>query len=74
MKLSELICEIGDENIKLQNLDTCADSLDWTIKKGTKIKFGTEIALTPDGTERLGLVIWLDRDDVKAAMSKIRAL
>lgn len=69
MKLSQLILAIGDENVAIQNLDQCADTLDWTAKKGTKIKFGTEVPLTPNGTAKLGLVVWLDRDAVAAAMS-----
>lgn len=70
MKLSELILAIGDDHVQLQNLDTCADTLDWSAKRGTKITFGTEVRLTPDGTERMGLVIWLDRAAVKAALAK----
>lgn len=70
LKLSDLILSIGDKNIQLQNLDQCADTLDWTAKKGTKITFGTEVRLTPDGTERLGMVIWLDRKAVADAIAK----
>lgn len=72
MNLSELIATVGDDNVKLQNLDQCADSLDWTVKRGTKVTFGTEIALTPNGTEMLGLVVWLPRDAVDAALAKAR--
>lgn len=68
MKLTELLNAIGDDNIQMQNLDTSADTLDFHHKKGTKITFGTEMILTPTGTERLGLVIWLDRDQVKRFM------
>ena len=69
MKLSELILAVGDENVAIQNLDVCADTLDYNIKSGTKIKFGTEVALTPEGTEKLGLVVWLPRDKVTAALA-----
>jgi hypothetical protein len=72
MKLSELILAIGDDKVQLQNLDNCADTLDWSAKKGTKITFGTEIALTPDGTEKMGLVVWLDRSAVKAALEEYK--
>lgn len=70
MNLSELIAAVGDENVQLQNLDDCADSLDWSSKRGLKVTFGSEMLLTPDGTERLGLVIWLPRDVVAAVIAK----
>lgn len=72
-KLSELILSVGDDNVAIQNLDACADSLDYNIKRGTKITFGTEVALTPNGTEKLGLVVWLPRDAVKAALATHKA-
>lgn len=70
MKLSELILAIGDDNVSIQNLDQCADTLDWSAKKGTKIRFGTDVPLTPEGTTKLGLVAWLPRDAVTAALAK----
>ena len=74
MKLSELIAAVGDENVVFQNLDQSADALDWSAKKGlTKVTFHTEQALTPNGPgnglPKLGLVVWLDRDAVKKAIS-----
>lgn len=73
LKLSELILSVGDENVELQNLDQCAITLDYNIKTGTKIKFGTEQPLTPTGTEKMGLVIWLPRDAVANALAKSKA-
>lgn len=70
MKMSELILAIGDDNVEFQNLDSCADSLNYSAKKGTKITFGTDMPLTPEGTRKLGLVLWLDRDAVKEAIEK----
>lgn len=65
MRLSELIAAVGDDNVKFQNLDQSAISLDWSRKSGGRITFGTEEAIIPgDGTERLGLVLWLDRKAV----------
>ena len=61
----ELISKISDTNIKFQNLDSCAISLNYDHKKGSRITFGTDELITPDGTERLGLVLWLPRDKVK---------
>ena len=77
MKLSELIAAIGDDNVQIQSLDQCADSLDWSAKKGvTKVTFGTEQALVMNGAgnglPKLGLVVWLPRDAVEAALAKAR--
>lgn len=68
MNISELILAIGDENVKFQNLDHSAVSIDWTRKSGGKITFGTEEEIGMGGTKRLGLVLWLDRDAVAAAV------
>lgn len=70
MKISELIAAVGDENVGIQNLDNCGISIDYSAKKGTKITFGTDQRLSPafTGTERLGMVLWLDRDAVQAAL------
>jgi len=65
LKLSELIAKCGDDKIQFQNLDQCAKSLDFHHKKGTTITFGTTMNIhAPNGTEKLGLVVWLDRDKV----------
>lgn len=77
MKLSELIAAIGDERVGVQNLDQCADSLDWSAKRGvTKVTFGTEQTLTPNGPgnglPKLGLVVWLPRDEVEQYLAKAR--
>ena len=68
MKLSELITAIGDENVQFQNLDHCADKLN--MNGTTTITFGTEQRLNLQGTEKLGLVVWLDRDRVKEITGK----
>lgn len=78
MKLSELIAKYGDEKVQFQNLDECAIDLDWCVKKGTIIKFGTDekldLEVLPDtftrchGTKKLGLVVWFDRDEIKKIM------
>ena len=69
MKLSELIATIGDDNVQFQNLDRDGIQLDWSRKSGGKITFGTGMTIIPgEGTERLGLVLWLDRKAVAAAL------
>lgn len=64
MTLSELISAYGDDKVKLQNLDHCAEILNYNHKKGTKITFRTDIALGANGTREMGLVVWMDRDRV----------
>lgn len=69
------ICELiescgGPEKAKVQFLDQCADTLDYHHKRGTKITFGTDVGLTPDGPCEFGIVVWLDRDEVKASIAK----
>lgn len=70
MKLSELITAVGDDKIEFQNLDNSLVSLDFNVKRGTTITFGTSMTASLDGTDKLGLVVWLDREAVKAAIQK----
>lgn len=67
--IGELVSRIGDDKIAIQNLDVSATTLDYSAKKGTKITFLTEEPLTPTGTERIGIVLWLPRDKVKEVLN-----
>lgn len=60
LPLSKLIADYGDDKIEMQNLDQCATSLNMSGDI-TKITFGTPRRLTLEGTDKLGLVVWLDR-------------
>jgi len=71
MKMSELIARYGDDNVKFQNLDQCADSLNMG-KRGTKISFGTEQKIGLKGTEQLGLVLWFDRERVAQIIADLK--
>lgn len=63
MNLSELIAAYGDDKVQFQNLDDCTDALN--MNKGvTKVTFGTPQRINLNGTEKLGLVLWFDRDRV----------
>lgn len=73
MKLSELIAEYGDEKVQFQNLDHCADKLNMNKGK-TWITFGTEQPINFDGTEKLGLIVWLDRERVAEIMKRPAAV
>jgi hypothetical protein len=73
MKMSELILAVGDDNVVFQNLLNDAQSVDKT-KAGTKITFYTdaiqaEELLGGGKTKKLGLVLWLPRDRVDAAVA-----
>lgn len=69
MKLSELIAAYGDEQVQFQNLDQCTTSLN--MNNGTtKITFGTEQPINLEGTQKLGLVVWLDRKRVAELTGK----
>lgn len=72
MNISELILAIGDDNVQFQNLDHCAEQLN-LVGTTTKITFGTEEPFSFKGTERLGLVIWLDRQAVADALASAKA-
>ncbi len=77
MKMSELILAVGDENVVFQNLLNDAHSIDKT-KHGTKITFYTdaiqaEELLGNGQTKKIGLVLWLPRDRVDAAVAGSRA-
>jgi hypothetical protein len=74
LSLSQLIVACSDDKVQFQNLDQCTTSIDYTAKSGWKITFGTEMPIgMGTGTEKLGLVVWLDREQVKAAISKAKA-
>jgi len=79
MKMSELILAVGDSNVKFQNLLNDAQSIDKT-KHGTKITFYTdgvsaeEFLAGANKTKNIGLVVWLPRDLVDAAVAEAKAI
>lgn len=74
MKTSELIAAVGDDKVGVQFIDQCAIDLNWDHKKGTRITFGTDMKLNfGEGTERMGMIVWMDRDAVKAALAAEKA-
>ena len=71
MKMSELILKYGDENVKFQNLDTSADSLNMGKKGIDHLRHRP--AHQPQGaTEMLGLVLWFDRERVAKIMAELK--
>jgi len=74
--MSDLILQVGDENVVFQNLDRDAHTIDKT-KHGTKILFYTDAIQAEeflDGgkPKKIGLVVWLPRDRVEAAIAKAK--
>ena len=76
MKMSDLILAVGDENVVFQNLDRDAQTVDKT-KHGTKITFYTDAIKAEEvlfgKPAKIGLVVWLPRDRVEAAIAKEKA-
>lgn len=72
MKLSALILAYGDEKVQFQNLDHSLVNLN--MNKGvSKITFGTEQPVGLEGTDKLGLVVWLDRKRVAEIIAADKA-
>lgn len=71
--MSELILAVGDENVVFQNLLNDAVTIDKT-KRGTKITFYTDAVQSEElmfgDSKNIGLVLWLPRDRVNAAVAK----
>jgi L-rhamnose isomerase len=71
MKLSELISTIGDQNVKFQLLDNDLISADYDRRKGTKITFGSDAAVLPDGIKDVGIIVWAPRDRFKEIVDRL---
>ena len=72
MNLSELIAKYGDDKVSFQKLDDCVDTMNMT-KNGTRATFVTPERLNLNGFEKLGLIIWLDREQVAAIIASSKA-
>ncbi len=71
--LSELIKEIGDENVTVQALHTCMDSAQYN-KGRTSIKFKTD-GLGPTDLvddKKTALIVWMDADRFNNALAKFK--
>jgi hypothetical protein len=65
----ELLSAVGNDNIQMQPLDTALT--DMQAKKDYQLyTFGSAMSFDINGTQRLGLVLWLDRDRVKEITGK----
>ncbi len=71
--VTQLIAGVGgDDALSIQPLDKCATSLNWSAKSGTKITFVSDVRITPNGTEDLGIIVWFPREAVAEFLAKDR--
>lgn len=69
MKISELITRIGDENVEIENLDAIFERA--KAEPGeTTITFKTKQPMSSKGTEKFGMIVWMDRDEVQKAVGE----
>lgn len=61
MKLSELIAAYGDDKVALQNMDECTETISMNKKGLVKATIVTDENFGLNGFDRLGLILWLDR-------------
>lgn len=68
MNVADLISRVGPENIDVDFLDT-----NFTRSKAkpgeTTITFKTGQPMSSKGTEKMGVILWLDREDVQKAVA-----
>jgi hypothetical protein len=72
MKLSEFIANYGDDDVKFQRLDDCATNISMT-KGGSKASFVTPETFGFDGFDKMGLIVWLDRERVAKILADRKA-
>jgi hypothetical protein len=70
LSLSDLIKRYGDDKISFQKIDDCAQSMSMTAR-GTKITFVTPEPLSPIGLDKLGLVVWFDRERIATLLGAV---
>ncbi len=72
MNLAELITAYGGDDVQFQALDTCADRMNMA-NGHTKITFGTGEPLGPEGTVKMGIIVWMNRDRVAKILADDKA-
>ncbi len=74
LKLADLIAQCGDD-VQFSEPGPLRQALSISItRRGASITFGTEMNIHgPKGTERLGLVVWLDREKVAEVLAASKA-
>lgn len=72
MNIAELLTKYGGDDVQCQPLDGCADRMN-VSGSYTKITFGTPEPLGPNGTVKMGIVVWMDRDRVAEILAADKA-
>lgn len=71
VKLTQVLTEIGDENIRLQFIKGSLVGFR-EMKHDLEITFATEKQNKPlDGNKHMGIVIWIDEDSYNEAIEKL---
>jgi hypothetical protein len=68
MGIVELITALGDDNVKLNPLDSCITGMN-KRKDHNEFTFCTDQAFGSKGPKDLGLVLWLPREKVQEIMA-----
>lgn len=71
--LSELIKEIGDDNVTVQSLHQCMTDAKYD-RGHTTIKFGTNGLGAMDlvNNKKTALIVWIDAGDFNEALAKLK--
>jgi hypothetical protein len=73
MDIKELIEEVGIDNVGVQFLDTCATNFTYSEKRQTsKVTFETDQRFGMNGLDKLGIVVWLPREEAMAIAKRKR--
>jgi hypothetical protein len=76
MKLSQLIAEIGDDNVEFQLLSSCMTGNQKQRKGHVEITFATPavslIDLVSDKCPKMGFVVWLPADKVSEIHNRLK--
>lgn len=73
--ISEALAIVGDENIRLQNIRSCAlHSKDNDVAGDTDITFRTDQINSTDlvsGNGKVGIIVWVDKDAMDKAIEEV---
>lgn len=76
MKLSELIAEIGDENVEFQTLASCMTGNQKQRAGHVEITFATPavslIDLVSNDGPKMGFIVWLPSDKVREIHNRLK--
>lgn len=72
--LTELLTEVGDDNLNFQILHQCMSDITKKENGVSEVSFMTN-GITPNDvmnqSGKIGLVVWIDRDDYRVAIDNL---